>query len=354
MAKKKITKDIAIMSAASLAVSVLTEQALLAPKKELSVGSFKVPVGGVFALSQDYVAGLAKAALNSALPWYAQKMNHLFNRVDLKAKLKKYILGFVYTFLAQYSLNTIFNIVVKKFGSFDKDTYKDAFSAIVQKYITEKTDRDYLIKSITSEIVRIMRTLTEGTLAALVFNDKFASAISGTIAVAVDRFIENEAAKRLTDFLFSLSGHLDKITIPYLLESALGLGEKELSEYIDMIYDMLLGDKMVAAFSEARYGDAIYDTIKSVDFTKIDYFLKHDMKRDVYQLNLSAMSSAISFYTGATKSLNKARVKLAKARALKNKFVPKRKAKESKVAASVSTALEAFPKPVAFESTPAV
>jgi|GEM_PF-2952763 len=331
MSKQKLSMDVLMVGAGAVAVSYLTEKILLTPKKNIKIADdVTIPVAGVFALSQEYVAAMVKVALNSALPFYAKTMSSLFEKFKVRTYARDTVCWLVYDFLGKYSLNTALNLVLShtKFGG--EEQYKNVVSDLIQKYIAEKADRDVIIKNITDEIIKVLRTLSEGTLVSLIFNDKFASALSGTIAAAVDRFIENEAASKITDFVFDIAGHLEKMTIPNLLANAFGITREVLASYVDLAYDLLLGEKMVETFEQARFGDALYDSIMSVDFDAVDRMLRTDMKKDALRLVFSSASSAVYFYQGATKFVVKNSLKLERAKNLRNKVKTKfsRKKKE--------------------------
>lgn len=307
MSKKKLTTEALVVGAAAYATAAATQKILLSPKKTVSIGeNIHIPVQGLFALSQDSVASVARAALNTGLPWYARTLSNVCNTVGLKNGIRETTVWFVYDFLGKYSLNTVLSYFIDKNDGFDRESYKTAFNDLIQRYINEKADRDALIQGITAEIVHILRVLSEGTLAALVFNDRFATALSGTLAAAIDRFIENEAATRITDFFFDIAGHLEKMTFPNFLSSVLGMTREKMAEYIDLTYDLFLGDKMVTAFENAYFGDAVYEMIIGIDFDEVGRIIETDMKADSGKLNMSATAAALYFYSGVSNAVVKA------------------------------------------------
>ncbi len=307
MAKKKLTTDVIVIAAASYAASAVTQKILLSPKKVYVFGdSVRIPVQGLFALSQDTVASVVRAALNNGLPWYAKTISSTCDTLGLKNAIRETTVWFVYDFLGKYSLNTVLSYFIDKNDEFDRETYKTAFNDLLQRYISEKADRDALIQGITEEIVRILRALSEGTLAALVFNDRFATALSGTLAAAIDRFIENEAATRITDFFFDVAGHLERMTFPNFLGGVLGITREKMAAYIDLAYDLMLGQTMVQAFENARFGDAAYDTIEGIDFDAVGRYVENHMKDESKKLNMTATSAALYVFSNVTALMDKA------------------------------------------------
>ena len=321
MLRQKPTMDALMIGAGAVAVSFLTEKILLTPRKDIKIADdVTIPVSGLFALSQDYVAAMSKIALNTAVPIYARTMNRIFIRFKVREYARNTVCWLIYDFLGKYSLNTALNMILRHTKLGGEEQYKNVVSDLIQKYLNEKADRDVIIQNVTDEIVKILRMLSEGTLVALVFNDKFATALYGTIAAAVDRFIENEAATKITDFVFDITGHLEKMTIPNVLSSAFGITREVMESYVDLVYDLLLGDKMVQAFEQARFGDAVYDFIMSIDFNAVDRVLNTSMKKDVRALIFSSASSAVYFYQGATRFVIKNSLKIEKAKKLRNKM----------------------------------
>ncbi len=307
MSKKKLTTDVIVVAAASYAASAATQKILLSPKKVYVFGeNVRIPVQGLFALSQGSVANVVRAALNTGLPWYAKTISNVCNTLGLKNGIRETTVWFVYDFLGKYSLNTVLSHFVDKNEDFDRESYKNAFSDLVQRYINEKADRDSLIQGITTEIVHILRALSEGTLAALVFNDRFATALSGTLAAAIDRFIENEAATRITDFFFDVAGHLERMTFPNFLSGVLGITREKMASYIDLAYDLTLGETMVAAFENARFGDAAYETIIGIDFDAVGRYVEKQMQDESKKLNMTATSTALYVYAGVNGVIEKA------------------------------------------------
>lgn len=307
MSKKKLTTEVLALGAASYAVSAATQKILLSPKKTVTLGeNIHIPVQGLFALSRDTVASVARSALNTGLPWYARTLSNTCNTFGLKNTIRETTVWFVYDFLGKYSLNTVLSYFIDKNDGFDRETYKTAFNDLVQRYINEKADRDALIQGITAEIVHILRVLSEGTLAALVFNDRFATALSGTLAAAIDRFIENEAATRITDFFFDVAGHLEKMTFPNFLSGVLGMTREKMASYIDLTYDLFLGEKMVTAFENANFGDAVYEMIIGIDFDAVGRIVETEMQSDSRKLNMTSASAALYFYSGISGVVTKA------------------------------------------------
>ncbi len=307
MAKKKLTTDVIVVAAASYAVSAATQKILLSPKRIYAFGdNIRIPVQGLFALSQDTVASAVRSALNTGLPWYARTLSNTCNSFGLKNGIRETTVWFVYDFLGRYSLNTVLSYFIDKNDDFDRESYKTAFSDLVQRYINKKSDRDALIQGITAEIVHILRALSEGTLAALVFNDRFATALSGTLAAAIDRFIENEAATRITDFFFDVAGHLEKMTFPNFLSGVLGITREKMAAYIDLAYDLVLGETMVEAFENAHFGDAMYETIIGIDFDAVGRYVETELKSDSHKLNMTATSAALYVFSGVTGVVAKA------------------------------------------------
>ncbi len=307
MSKKKLTTDVLVVGAASYAVSATTQKILLSPKRTIVLGeNIRIPVQGLFALSQDSVASATRYVLNTGLPWYARTLSNTCDTLGLKNGIRETTVWFIYDFLGKYSLNTLLSYFIDKNDDFDRETYKTAFSDLIQRYINKKADRDALIQGITSEIVHILRALSEGTLAALVFNDRFATALSGTLAAAIDRFIENEAATRITDFFFDVAGHLEKMTFPNFLSGVLGITREKMAAYIDLAYDLVLGDKMVTAFENAYFGDAVYEMIVGIDFDAVGRVVESEMKSESQKLNMTATSAALYVYSGVSGAVAKA------------------------------------------------
>ena len=224
--KDKYTPDVLAVGVVALAGSAVFQRVLLQPKTEIEItDSVKIPVMGLLPFSQQYMANIAKVALNDVLPVTMNVAVNTLEKLRVREEFKKGVLWFVYDFMGKYSFNTVVSTVLRRFSIVDREKYKDVLRELIQKIITEKTDRDALIKTATSEIVRIMRLVTEGTIASMIFNDRFADAASNTVAAAIDRFLDNEAAGRLTDYLLKFIGQLEDITLPNLMNNVLALAE---------------------------------------------------------------------------------------------------------------------------------
>ena len=298
--KKKYTPDVLMVGALAFAGSTVTQQALIMPKTELQITeNFKIPVQGILPFSQKYIANISQKALNEMLPLYMSTVTGVCEKLHIQEEFKKGVIWFVYDFMSKYSLNTLTSFLLKRFNFVDKEKYKDVLREFIQKLITEKSDRDALIQSATTEVVHILRVLTEGTLASMIFNDRFAEAASGTIAAAIDRFLDNEAASRLTDYLFKMISNLEDVTLSNFLENMLGLGPADLANFLDNAYDTVLGPAMVDTVRAMRFGDIAYDLITSVDYDEIYQYMQNSMNEDLWKLNLSGAMTAMSFYAGA-------------------------------------------------------
>ena len=301
MSKGNSMKDTVLLVGISLAASIVTEKVLLMPAREIQISpNKKVTVKGVFALSQNAVAKTARVALNKALPVYAKTVSGTFNYFGVKRRVRDNTVWFIYDFLGRYSLNSVLSYFISKKQGFDKDSYKNALNDIIKKYISEKSDREVIVNGITNEIVHILRTLCDGTLLSVIFNDRFAEALAETLSATIDRFIEDEAATRLTDFFFDLADHLEKMTIPNFLINVLGITKEKMASQLDLMYDLMLGDKMVEAFENARYGDAMYEAISQVDFDKVIDLINREMKLEVLKIYASSVSVAICFNSEMT------------------------------------------------------
>lgn len=304
--KDKYTPDVLLVGAIGLFGSAAFQRVLIQPKTEIKVSdNIKIPVMGILPFSQKYIADITRKALNDVLPITMDYTVKTLEKLHVREQFKKGVLWFVYDFMGKYSFNTVLSTVLRKFNIVDKEKYKDVLRELIQKILTEKTDRDALIKTATSEIVRIMRLVSEGTIASMIFNDRFAEAASSTIAAAIDRFLDNDAAGRLTDYLLKLVGQLEDITLPNLMNNVLGIGQAELSNMIDNAYDSVLGQRTVDLVRDMRAGDMAYDLITSINYDDVYSYMSGSMGNDLLKLNVSGAMTAMSFYAGAKKMAKK-------------------------------------------------
>lgn len=324
--KDKYTPDVLAVGVVALAGSAVFQRVLLQPKTEIEItDSVKIPVMGLLPFSQQYMANIAKVALNDVLPVSMNVAVNTLEKLRVREEFKKGVLWFVYDFMGKYSFNTVVSTVLRRFNIVDREKYKDVLRELIQKIITEKTDRDALIKTATSEIVRIMRLVTEGTIASMIFNDRFADAASNTVAAAIDRFLDNEAAGRLTDYLLKFIGQLEDITLPNLMNNVFGIGRTELSNLIDRAYDAVLGERTINMVRDMHAGDIAYDLITGINYDEVYKYMTGSMTNDLLRLNVSGAMTAMSFYAGAKRMAKKHYEKKDKRDAFKKKVQKKRK-----------------------------
>lgn len=324
--KDKYTPDVLLVGVVGLFGSAAFQRVLIQPKTEIKINdNIKIPVMGILPFSQQYLANITKKALNDVLPVTMNLAVNTLEKLHVREEFKKGILWFVYDFMDKYSFNTVISAVLRKFNIVDKEKYKDVLREIIQKLITEKTDRDALIQSATSEIVRIMRLVSEGTVASMIFNDRFAEAASRTIATAIDRFLDNDAAGRLTDYLLKFISQLEDITLPNLMTNVFGVDRVALSNLIDTAYDAVLGERTIEMVRDMRAGDLAYQLITSIDYDELYKYMSSSMNNDLMRLNVSGAMTAMSFYAGAKRMAKKHYEKKDKRDAFKQKIARKSK-----------------------------
>lgn len=331
--KDKYTPDVLAVGVIALAGSAVFQRVLLQPKTEIEItDSVKIPVMGILPFSQQYLANVSKVALNEVLPVTMNFAVNTLKKLHVREEFKKGVLWFVYDFMGKYSFNTVLSTVLRRFNIVDREKYKDVLRELIQKIITEKTDRDTLIKTATSEIVRIMRLVTEGTIASMIFNDRFADAASNTVAAAIDRFLDNEAAGRLTDYLLKFIAQLEDITLPNLMNNVFGIGRTELSNLIDTAYDAVLGENTVNMVRDMRVGDIAYDLITGINYDDVYKYMTGPMNNDLLKLNVSGAMTAMSFYAGAKRMAKKHYEKKDRRDAFKQKVKKKHKKTAEEIA----------------------
>lgn len=300
MSKRKYTPDVLAVGAAAYVISAATQKVLLTPSGSVELTqNIKIPVKGLIPFSQRYIANISRVALNNMLPFFAKSTSSFFSLLKTKDRLREGVLWFIYDFLNRYSLNTLVSKVLSRFSFVEKGAYKDVLRELIQRIITEKTDRDAIIQLITSEIVSLLRLLSEGTLAAMIFNDRFASAASVTIATAVDRFLENDAASKFTDFFFRIVSQLEDITVTTILTSLFKLDRAQLGAMIDSVYDSVIGDKMVDTVRDLKLGDLAYEMISGVDYDALYGYISENMSDSLKRLNITGATAAMYFFSGA-------------------------------------------------------
>ncbi len=328
MAKRRYTPDVLAVGAVAFAGSYATQKLLLTPKHKVTIaGKVDVPVQGLLPFSQKYIARIAKTALNNMLPFSAACLSQSLSWLKVKDRVREGILWFIYDFLSRYSLNTVVSKVLLRFNIFDRDKYKDVLRESIQKFITEKADRDVIIQAVTAEVVSLLRLLSEGTLAAMIFNDRFAAAASVTIATAVDRFLENDAAAKFTDFLFRIIGQFEDITVANILTNVFKLGREQMGSLIDSVYDAVLGDNMVRMLRDLRLGDLVYEIISGVDYDALYAYMSQNMTSDLKRLNVTGAMAAMYFFSGSKNIVFKAQKKSNEKAAKKEKKLLKKEKK---------------------------
>lgn len=296
---KKYTPDVIAVGVVAFAGSAITQRILIQPKTEIKITeNVKIPVQGILPFSQKYLADISRAALNEALPFAMSTAVSVCEKLQVREQFKKGVLWFVYDFMSKYSLNTLINFTFGRLNFVDRSKYKDVLRDYIQKIITEKADRDKIIQDATKEVVKLMRLVTEGTLASMIFNDKFAEAASGTIAAAIDRFLANDAASKLTDYLFGVVSQLEDITLANFLTNVLGLGRTELANLIDVAYDSVLGQGTIDMVKAMRVGDVVYQLISNINYNEVYNYVSNN---DLVKLNIAGAMTAMSFYSGAKK-----------------------------------------------------
>lgn len=296
---KKYTPDVLAVGIAAFAGSAVTQRILIQPKTDIKITeNFSIPIQGVLPFSQKYVAEISQKALNEMLPLSMSAAVSICEKLHVREEFKKGVLWFVYDFMGKYSLNTFVNFVFGRFTTLDTNKYKDVIRDYIQNIITEKADRDEIIQKATMEVIHLMRLVTEGTVASMLFSDRFAEAASGTVAAAIDRFLANDAASKLTDYIFGIASQLEDITIPSFLTNVLGLGRTELANLIDVTYDSILGPETINMVRELRVGDVVYQLISSIDYNHVYDYVSNN---DLVKLNVTGAMTAMSFYATAKK-----------------------------------------------------
>lgn len=293
--KKKYTPDVLAIGAIAFAGSALTERLLLQPKTEVKIAEgFSVPVQGILPFSQKYIANIAKTALNNVLPVTMSASVFVMNRLRMREQFKKGVLWFLYDFLSRYSLNSVVTSFLGRFKSVNKGEYKSFLHDNIEKFISEKADRETLIKGITNEIVKILSHITEGTMASLIFNEKFADAASGAVAAAVDRFLADDAANRLTEYILKLASQIEDLTVSGFLTNVLGIGRVEMANLIDTAYDAILGPEIIRTVKEMKAGDSAYDLIMGVNYENA---MKYVSETELMRINAASAMVAMSIYS---------------------------------------------------------
>lgn len=300
--KRKYTPDVLAVGLAAFLGSSAIQEVLLMPKMEIKItDDIKIPVQGLLPLSQKYVALITQKALNEVIPAVFVTTTKVLDKLSARDRTRDALIWFLYDFLGKYSLNSLFSTVSRKTGMVDEDRYKDVLRELIEKYINEKVDRDIFIKHATKEVVRILRIITEGTLASMLFNERFAEAASGTIAAAIDRFLDNEAAARLSEYLLTFVNQIDDVTVPAILEKVFGLDRLEMANLFDKTYDSAIGVKAADFVNNIRLGDITYDLIASVDYNMVYNYTKNNMGNDLFKLSLGGAMTAMSLYSGSKK-----------------------------------------------------
>ena len=296
---KKYTPDVLAIGIVAFAGSAAVQRVLIQPKTEIEITEkIKFNVQGLLPFSQKYLAEITRTALNEVLPLSMSAVVTVCEKLKVREYVKKGVLWFIYDFMSKYSLNSVLNIVLGKLNLIDREKYKDVLREYFQKIITEKADRDAIIKNATLEVVKILRLITEGTVASIVFNERFADAASGTIAAAIDRFLANDAANRLADYFLKFVSQLEDVTLASFLSNMLGLSEDDLASFIDTTYDTLLGPSTVDTVKEMRVGDIAYDVITSINYNEVYSYVSGT---DLMRLNVAGAMTAMSFYATAKK-----------------------------------------------------
>ncbi|MBR5976321.1 MAG: hypothetical protein IK046_00750 [Clostridia bacterium] len=295
---KKYTSDVLAMGAAALVGSFGLQRLLLQPKTEVEISGVKIPVQGIMPYSQKYVADIGRKVFNDVIPVSMSVAVTVCEKLHVREQFKKGFLWFVYEFMARYSFNSVSGFFMRKLKRGNRDEYKNLLRNYVQKLISEKTDREAVIKSATEEIMKILAVITEGTVASLIFNEKVAEAASATISAAVNRFLADDAANRLTEYILRAIEQLEDMTLPGFLEGVLGIGRVEMANLIDTTYDAVLSHDTVKLVRDMHAGDIVADLVNNVDYSK-----SYDYVSGTSLLKVGAVSAfaAMSFYSAAKK-----------------------------------------------------
>lgn len=301
--KKKYTPDVLAIGVVAFAGGLGLQKLILQPKTEVKISEgFTVPVQGLMPFSQKYVAAIGKKAFNDVLPLTMSASVKVLNFLRAREHFKKAYLWFVYDFMSRYSLNSVVGYIFKKFRIGNRDEYRNIFHDYIQKIITEKTDREAIIRSATEEVMKILRIVTDGTVASLLFNEKFAEAASAAIAVAVNRFIADDAANRVTDYILSFVSQLEDVTLPSFLENTLGIGRTEMGNLIDTVYDAILGQSTINTVRNLHIGNIVHDMINSVDFNRAYEFVPTSK---LLKVSAAGAFAAMSFYGAFKKAAHR-------------------------------------------------
>ncbi|NLL63451.1 MAG: hypothetical protein GX241_04315 [Ruminococcaceae bacterium] len=298
--KIKFTPDVIAIGAAAYVGSTVLQKVILAPKQKVKLKeNFEVTVQGLLPFSQKYIAKITRVALNKMLPFSASALCSLAEIFHLKDKLRERTLWFVFEFLDHYSLNTFISSVLNKFSIFDREKSKDVLRELFQRLLTDKADRDAIIESLTGEVVNLLRLVSEGTLASMLFNDKFTAAAASTIATAIDRFLVDDAAGKFTDFFFRLFGQLEDVTISSIIINLVGLNREEFGVMLNSVYDTFLGDKMIKMVRDMKLGDVVYELLSSVDYDKVYEYMSRNMRNELASIGIVSTLASIYFFSGA-------------------------------------------------------
>ncbi len=292
---KKYTPDVLAIGALAYAGSALTQRILIQPRTEIKLAEgFTVPVQGILPFSQKYIAEITRTALNKVLPTAMSVSVSVMEKIHAREQFKKGLLWFLYDYLGRYSLNSVTAFFTRKSRSSGRGDYRDFLRKNIEKYLAEKTDRDELIKNLTGEIVKIFGLITEGTMASIIFNEKFAEAASGTIAAAVDRFLADDAANRLTEYIMKMASSIENLTIPGFLTDVLGIGRVEMANFIDIGYDAVFGPDIINAVKTMKAGDSAYNLIMDVDYKNAMNYVSDS---DLLRINATSAVLAMSIYS---------------------------------------------------------
>lgn len=294
--KKKLTVDEVKLGATLFGGSLALEALLLAPKKEVTLGEKTISVQGLFALSQPYVASIAKEALNQVVPNVMLKADETVERFQWKEKLKNLVLDLLFVKLEDYSVRNVISFLFDHSSLLDKDDTVSNVKDYLSDLLEMENNPEVFVSKLTERIITGLKTLTSGTILSVLVSSRTEEVLESIVSLVIGKLFSTSLGQQLLTHMFDAVEHLENQSITGLLADTVGITEETVSDFIDQLYSKLMGEEMRERYLAKGYGDKLYSDLTSKDYDTIWAEIKENHLNELISVAMSAASAGIYLY----------------------------------------------------------
>ena len=304
--KRRLTFDELEVGAVLFAGSLLLEGALLAPKKEVTLGDKTVKVSGLFALSQPYIASIGQKALNVTVPLLMSKLDETLEHYEVKETLKNKILDFLFVKLEEVSMKDAVSFVFDHSSVLDNHETTANVRDYMYDVLTMQNDREAFVSDVTERIISGLRTLTSGTFLSVLVSARFMDVLEETVTLVLQRIMATPFGTQLMDRIFDVVGLLEDQSVTSFLADTVGITEDTVSDLIDTKYNDHIGAGLKEHYEAKNYGDIFYNNLADKDYDSIWNVIMEKHQSDLINVAFTAASVGIFFYRKKMKKVKRA------------------------------------------------